>query len=687
MSKNSQSNIQTATIEWRNGTPYCTDFNDYYYHSGEPFEENGLKETQYLFLEQNNLKSRWQDLSKNNKTQNKLFVIGETGFGTGLNFLAACDLWLKTAPADYRLQFITTELRPIGKTDLESIHQSWSGFSQLSQQLLDQYPEFTHGVHHLSLAKGRIQLLLMLGEANLMFKQIAQSADPHLASYQKKTVDAWFLDGFSPTKNPDIWCDDIFSTIASLSSEETSFATFTSASQVRKGLENVGFQVSKFDGFGRKRESLKGKFLQPKHSDNISSTHWYLNNTPNNRKKRQVLILGAGIAGCTTAKALAERGYEVTVVDRHQSVAIEGSGNLQAVVYPKLSRQNDILPRINLSSMMRACRFYKSFWDNGLGAQCGVLLLPESIEDKSNFEQIAQRYSGHDNLVTPVDNRQICQLSGLELHAQSGLFFPQLGWLPPRLVCQQILNDANIPLITANVTSFNHCPETNSWILQTDSGQPELCTETLVIANAYACREFYQCEFLSVNQLRGQVTHLPSNSKTQQLKTVICGKSYIAPADDNLLSCGATYNKNLFSKKLRTEDHQANLNAISTADKGIREALGSPDIEELDGRANYRCTSNDYLPIVGPVPNLESFKQEFQAMRHRSTAKIEKLGSYLPNLFIHSGLGSRGLSYAPLTSEILASEINGEIPPLERDLRLAMHPARFLMRDLKRGKI
>ena len=410
MSKSSPPNIQAASIEWRHGTPYCTEYSDYYYHSGKPFEKNGLKETQYLFLEQNNLKSRGLSLHSDN-TQKKLFVIGETGFGTGLNFLAACDLWLQTAPADWRLQFITTELRPIGKADLESIHQSWKGFSELSKQLLNQYPESTPGVHNLSLAQGRIQLLLMLGEANQMLKKIAQSEDPHLASYQKKTVDAWFLDGFAPTKNPDIWCDSIFSTLASLSSKETTFATFTSASQVRKGLTNAGFKVSKIDGFGRKRESLKGKFAEYKHGNNISSTHWYLNSSPSDRKKRQVLILGAGIAGCTTAKALAKRGFEVTVVDRHQSVAEEASGNLQAVVYPKLSRQNDILPRINLSSMMYASRYYQTFWDNGLGAQCGVLLLPESTEDKNNFEQIAQRYSGQDNLVTPVDNHQICLLS------------------------------------------------------------------------------------------------------------------------------------------------------------------------------------------------------------------------------------------------------------------------------------
>ena len=687
VSERDDNSIQSATIEWRNGTPLCSDFDDFYYRSGDPFEENGLKETEYLFLQQNNLQQRWQDLSNHQESGNKLFVIGETGFGTGLNFLAACDLWLKTAPKDWRLQFISAELMPIRKSDLQSIHQSWSKFSALADEFIDQYPEFTAGVHLISLAQGRIQLYLMLGEANQMFKQIAESADPSLANYQKKSVDAWFLDGFAPTKNPDMWCDEIFETLASLSSKSASFATFTSASQVRKRLANVGFQVSKIDGFGRKREALKGHFLGTETHRTTTSTHWHLNQSPISRQDRKVLILGAGIAGCTTAAALAKRGFEVTVVDRHQCVAQQGSGNLQAIVYPKLSPQNDALPRVNLTAMILASRYYQPYWDQGLGAQCGVLLLPESHKAQDDFQQIAERYSDYKNLVTAVDNRQICSLSGLDLHAQQGLFFPSLGWLPPQAICQKLLQDCNIPLLTADIKSLNHCAKTNLWALRTEDNQAIASAETLVIANAFECQQFPQTDFLSVNQLRGQVTHIPSSTESVALKTVICGKGYIAPADNGLHSCGATYNKDLFSSALRAEDHKANLSTICATDNGIAEVIGSPALETLEGRANYRCTTKDYLPIVGPVPNAAQFKQQFSALRKDATTYIESLGSYLPNLFIHCGLGSRGLSYAPLSAEILASEISGEIPPLERELRLAMHPARFLIRDLKRCKV
>ncbi|MGB2242658.1 MAG: amino acid oxidase, partial [Porticoccaceae bacterium] len=152
-------------------------------------------------------------------------------------------------------------------------------------------------------------------------------------------------------------------------------------------------------------------------------------------------------------------------------------------------------------------------------------------------------------------------------------------------------------------------------------------------------------------------------------------------------SCGASYNKGLLSTELRKQDHAANIEMLRKTDAGIAKAIRFEKTDELDGRANFRCTTNDYLPIVGAVPNAEQFVEQYKDLRHDATSTIENFGSYHPNLYIHCGLGSRGLSYAPLTAEILAAEISAEIPPLERDLRLAMHPARFLIRDLKRRKI
>ena len=686
MANSDLSCIKTATIEWRDNAPFCSEFDDVYYRSEQPFSEHGLKETDYLFIQQNQLPKRWQNL-ENNFSKNKTFTIGETGFGTGLNFLTACDLWLKTAPCDWRLKFISTEIRPISADDLQAIFDSWSVFSELSTELLENYPALTPGIHLIELAQGRIQLVLMLGEANQMLRSIAQSPDSGLATYQKNPIDAWFLDGFAPAKNPELWSDEIFKSIASLSAENTTFATFTCASAVRKGLTNAGFNSEKVKGFGHKRESLKGQFKHNKPNQKKSVTHWFLDQQPRESANQTALVLGAGIAGCTTANALTKRGYKVHVIDRHQTVANEGSGNLQAVVYPKLSRQNDALPRINLTAMTLASRFYKSYWEQGLGSQCGVLLLPDSEQSQINLEQIAERYKQHTKLVTAVDNQQLRDLSGLSLAAQQGLFFPQLGWLPPQALCQQLLDEQNIPLISADIKQIYRCTSSHQWLLKDPSNNTIANADILVLATAYECQQFSQTQFLSVNQLRGQVTHLSSYQAAHNLKTVICGKGYIAPTIEGVQSCGASYNKGVTTRETRIEDHHANLKMMQNTDPGLAEAIGSSDTDILEGRANFRGTTNDYLPIVGPVPNADQFKQQYNALRRDATCIVDSLGSYFPNLYIHCGLGSRGLSYAPLTAEILAAEINGEISPLERELRLAMHPARFLIRDLKRRKI
>jgi tRNA 5-methylaminomethyl-2-thiouridine biosynthesis bifunctional protein len=687
MNKTDGVRLKPATIEWQDGTPFCKECDDVYYRSQKPFVDNGLKETEYLFIQQNQLQQRWEKLADQEKNDYHQFVIAETGFGTGLNFLTACDLWLKTAPVNWRLQFISTELRPITASDLKAIHSSWSVFSDLSKQLLEHYPVLTPGVHLVTLAEGRIQLMLLLGEANQMLKSIAQSPQSFLASYQKKSVDAWFLDGFAPTKNPDMWTDEIFNTVASLSSKNTTLATFTCATNVRKGLSNAGFEVEKIKGFGNKRESLKGLYTGQFKTQDIASTHWYIDRSPIKKTQRNVLIIGAGIAGCTAAAALAKKGFRVQVIDRHTSVANEGSGNLQAVVYPKLSRQNDALPRINLTAMTLASRYYKPYWQQDLGAQCGVLLLPDSDQSRLNLQQIGERYADHSDLVTAVDNRQIRAISGLSLEAQQGLFFPNLGWLPPRDFCQILLDENNIPLLNADIDQIQRDPNNHQWVLKDQRNTIIASAQTLVIASAYESVKFEQTNFLSVNQLRGQVTHIPSDSTSEKLKTIICGKGYIAPSTNGLLSCGASYNKGLLSRELRQEDHTANLEMLNKTDPEITNAIKVEQLQDLDGRANFRCTTNDYLPIVGAVPNAQQFKQQYQRLRHDATSTIDCLGSYQPDLYIHCGLGSRGLSYAPLTAEILASDISGEIPPLERELRLAMHPARFLIRDLKRRKI
>jgi tRNA 5-methylaminomethyl-2-thiouridine biosynthesis bifunctional protein len=681
--------IIAADIQWRKGVPYSTLFNEFYI---SPTNETEQNESEFVRL--GDLKRRWQGLSKHCAS----FTIAETGFGAGLNFLSCSDVWLNIAPKSSVLEFFSAELFPIDKAELVKILSQRPHFRNLSDELIKHYPVPVAGIHSIELFQGRVRLHLMFGDANEMFSSISQSPHQEQAHYNRRPVDVWLLDGFAPTNNPAMWSPELLATIASLS-DQTTIALTANIDQkkiltVSKNLQSAGFLIQPTESNGSQKLRLKalfsgGKYQQLELDNSSGSTQWHLDKTvrPITTRGQEVTIIGAGIAGCTTAVALAKRGFNVKVIDRHPRAGQEGSGNSQAIVYPKLSLRDDVLPRINLQALLFSSRYYAPFWEGGLGNQCGVVSLPGNPKIAEDFIQISQRFSGCGDFVQLLENDELCDRSGLSLASSIGLFFPLLGWLPPSIICQQLLKEHGIPLIHANIDHFNHQQSDSRWHLFDTSENLVYSTDILVVATAYGCEKFEQTNFLPVTQLRGQISKLPVGTRTKSLKTIVCGDGYITPAHDNYHSCGATYNKGLFSTELRVQDHEMNIAQMGHTDSGLGDALENLDATKMDGRANFRCTTKDYLPIVGPVPNFSSMLKDFGFLRRDARADSMMMGDYLPNLYINCGMGSRGLSYAPYTAELLATQISQQIPSLERDLIQAMHPARFLIRDLKKKRL
>ena len=418
---------------------------------------------------------------------------------------------------------------------------------------------------------------------------------------------------------------------------------------------------------------------------------WYQTANPVPRTRKTVTVIGAGISGCTVAAALKKRGFEVTVIDRHGHAGAEASGNPEGIVYPKLSPRDDLLPRVNLAAIQFASNYYQPFWDSGLGRQCGVLVVPENDKARSDFKLISQRYADQTEMVETIAHEQLEELSGVPLQAESALYFPKLGWLPPQLICEQLLELNDIPLVQADIQSLEYSEEQGSWQLHDTNQQRVIESETVIIASAFDCKQFSQTAYLPLRKIRGQITQLPCTTESRKMKMVICGECYITPAENGLHGCGATYNKDLFSTELRDIDHQTNLAQIAATDAGLAAVLGQPANDRLSGRANFRCTTSDYLPIAGPVPDRAAMLEDYALLRRDAKTPMTTPGAYLPNLYVNCGMGSRGLSYAPLTAELLAAEIAGETSELDleppQELRHAMHPVRFLIRDLKRNRI
>ncbi|MDP3086863.1 MAG: tRNA (5-methylaminomethyl-2-thiouridine)(34)-methyltransferase MnmD [Methylotenera sp.] len=238
--------INNAVVEWRDEQPFASNFQDVYFSS-----DNGLLETEYVFLLGNDLSSRWQ------KTNNCLFTIAETGFGTGLNFLCASQLWLSTAPEHATLHFISVEKYPLSLNDLTRALDCWPELKELAEPLLANYENLLIDETPLSLYNNRVRLSLLIGDATMCLAKLATNPKNKNEAF----IDAWFLDGFSPSKNSEMWRPELFVQMALLSNTATTLATFTSAATVRRDLITAGFKINKQTGFGKKREMLRGRFL------------------------------------------------------------------------------------------------------------------------------------------------------------------------------------------------------------------------------------------------------------------------------------------------------------------------------------------------------------------------------------------------------------------------------------------
>lgn len=673
--------IQYARLKWdEEGHPLSSVFGDVYFSRA-----NGLAETRHVFLHHNQLAQRWQALAENTH-----FTIAETGFGSGLNFLAAWELWLATAPTSAQLHFVSVEKFPLNKNDLIRALALWPELQYLSQQLLAAYPSIIgEGFHRLSFMDGRIKLTLIINDAARGFSQLLTTTDPLYSRYSP-IVDAWFLDGFAPAKNPQMWSEELFSRIHQLSAAGTTAATFSAAAIVKKGLKFAGFALEKVAGFGRKREMLKAvmpvhnrDYFYPQPAYKSASpfpSPWPINPNASIQAEKRALIIGAGLAGCTSARALAERGWKVTLVERSNTIAAEASGNPQGVLYAKLSHKEEAQAEFNLASLQFAQSFYAPHWLT-IGNKTGVLQLAHCDAEQSLQTQLREKFAAADGLVQFVSNIQAGEIAGIPLPYHA-LYFPNAGWISPTTLCAQLVNHPHIRVITElDVLTIQHTGQ--EWCV---NNIPALTAPVVIIANARDAQHIEQTRHLPIKSIRGQITYLPATTASQKIRAVICSEGYIAPVKDGLHCTGATFNLQEESRELRPEDHHTNLENLREPLPGIMEEWNHLDINSLDGRVAFRCTLPDYLPAVGPVADEAAMLHSFAPLRKNARAFIQDTGKYLAGLYINIGHGSRGLAYTPLCAEILAAHINREPQPIAGELVNALNPARFLIRDLIKNK-
>ena len=676
--------LEAANIDWdADGAPRAGIYGDIYFS-----QESGINESRHVFLFHNQLAERWQALDPEKSGR---FTIIETGFGTGLNFLLAWQLWQSVAPPNWQLHYISVEKHPLHPQDLKRAHASWPELQHLASILQHNYPPLLPGQHRRMLNSAQVCLDLLFDDALACLPALLDSPSRRSPrsqnSPQDRTpyADAWFLDGFSPASNPDMWHDTLFACMGALSKPETTFATFTSAGFVKRGLQAQGFQIEKVTGYGRKREMLRGTFSNQAAVDaplplNVA--------VPWHRPAAQspvasAIVIGAGLAGCSTARALAERGVQVTIIER-DAPASGASGNPQGVLYTKLSPAPGDLNQFALTSFLFALPYYREQLKNGAiqGDLCGVLQLANSSKDAAQFEQLKHFLSDQDWLQFATDD-ELSTLSGIPL-AGCGYFYPNAGWLSPPSICAADIDHPNIRVIShCEAISLLNTPEQNQqWQVQDQHGQIIAAADAIVIANSNDALQFPQTQYLPLKPIRGQLSYINESDLTQTPRCVICHEGYLAPAIDGTLCIGASFTLRDSDTTVQQGDHDWNLSQLNALSPGLLKDGVVPS----GGRASLRCSSSDYLPIVGAVPIAADFAKHYAPLGKDARRVIDTPASNYPNVYINVGHGSRGLTSTPLCAELIASYICGEIRPLPRHLCESLSPARFLIRRLIRNQ-
>ncbi len=656
-----------ALLQWTpSGEPHSGRFDDIYFS-----REDGAAESRHVFLAGNGLPQRWQRWAA------PVFRIAETGFGTGLNFLLSWQAWRALPAPRPRLHYVSFEKFPLGPDELARALAPFDELAELARALVQAWPGRLPGQHRLLLEDGEVLL-------DLWWEDVAQAL-PDLAS-RGPQVDAWYLDGFAPARNDEMWRETLYPYIAALSRPGATFSTFTAAGQVRRGLAAAGFEVRKVPGYGRKRESLVGRIAAPGAAMPWPDTPWDL---PEQMAQApaSALVLGAGLAGCALARALALRGVRVSLLERGD-IAGQASGNSQGILYTRLSRRHSALNDFALQSFRHAAtRYAQWFASGGLasgvdGELCGMFHLEE---DPGELAALADALDGLEEFAQVTDRVRAAQLLGVE-PALDGLWLPASGWLNPPAVCRALVAHPLIELRTG-CGELALAREQDHWIARDSHAAVIARAPVAAICAATGSRDLPGLEWLPLRAIPGQTTVLPQSAATAALRAAVCHRGYIAPASGGAHCIGASFRPNDPGLDLREPEHRENLDNLAAALPGLECELAGQPLADLAGRVGVRCTSPDYLPLAGPVPERADFLHSYAALRKNARQPIPRRGSYMPGLYLNAGHGSRGLSSTPLCAELLASMICGEPLPLSRELARALSPARFLIRDLSRNRI
>lgn len=587
----------TEPVDWGAGAPRSPRFDDTYFSL-----EDGLAESRAVFLAGCGLPERWRGRRR--------FTVGELGFGTGLNILALLDLWRRERPSpDARLSIFSVEGFPIRREDAERALAAWPELADLATPLLKHWPDGRRGWRRVTWPALNATLDLAVEEVGTALQGWTGLAD------------AWFLDGFAPARNPDMWRPEVLGLVRARSAPGAVAASFTVAGAVRRTLEAEGFAVERAPGFGRKKQRLEARLAGPAAVE---------------APLPRVAIVGAGIAGAALARAFRAEGVAVRVFDGGGPGA-GASGNPAALVSPRLDAGLGPISALHAQAFAWAVQLYTEAVPEAVIAT-GALQLEAGPRDAARFDRIATWDGFAEGALTLLDPASVAQKLG-EASAPGALEFRDALVVEPGVILSRWLEAVEVQTVERVE------PIDGGWRLVGPDRAPLMEAEALVLAAGPAVARFLP--ELPVRPVRGQV----SMASLALPGPPAAWGGYAIPTREGLLF-GATHVRGDDSTEVRADDHRRNRATLAEGRPALASALAEV---ALSGRAGVRAATPDHMPVAGAAPGPAG-------------------------VFVLSGLGGRGFTLAPLLAEHVAAVVIGAASPLPAALQSLVDPARWLGR-------
>jgi len=583
-----------ARLAFQEGTPYSEAFDDVYHSAA-----GGPAQARHVFLGGNELPHRWTGHSR--------FIILETGFGFGLNFLVTWQAWRRDPARCERLHYVAIEKHPFALDDLRMLHEKYPELEKEAAELHARWPMLVPGGHRLEFDGGKVLLTLFF-------------ADIKLARDLRLAADAIYLDGFAPAKNPDMWSAQLMRALSRLAAPGATAATWSVASSVRGALEATGFAVEKRAGFGHKKEMLVARNVR-------TGVEFF---SPKNKK---AAVIGAGLAGAAVCERLCARGWEVELYERHAAAAQEASGNHAGAFHPIVTPDDSVFARLTRAGYLFSLSYWKNFpairWD-----PCGVLQLAREAKEEASQRASITALALPPEYAQYVSGEEASAHAGVPV-AAPGLWFAHAGWIKPE------------SLVRAQLEACGRR-------LKTNFGKAVAALPTapvVILANSAEAPKLHAVPELRLRTVRGQVTHVPAEAIDAPRVVVLRGGMVLPPVE-GICVVGASYDIDDEDPSPRAESDEGNLERLE------RILATKVQIAKFENRVGFRSVTPDRLPIVG------------------------KVGEGVYGAFAY---GSRGLIWAALAAELIASELEGEPLPIEGKLADALSPQRFARRAGSRG--